>query len=437
MRRFLPDADLQHTMPPLNLIHDPISCPSIMFNAISGPVSGWERLLDKASKAASRGDAKNEVIESARQKPEQETSMETAHELHDLGSTRKPQESEGLQIESAQKKSKELPGKTTEPQDSWSRLVKNAHREAEHLSSKHITKQLILTAKQTSLSQMPKEVQMNVKRNMELSPGIRLRWLGDCDCLEYLHKYYDLELARFYALESIGLYRGDLCRAAVLAREGGFYLDLDVQLKEPLTSLVDNDTTFMSGIVHENALYNAIMAATPGNEIISDSIEGIRQLYRTYGVSNVEHLGCIALARAIKQFRARECTDQGILATATSRWTCGKQVVRTFQEQWYSCWPRTPGIPKSDCPLNRTLAMEAYDGAHFGIFGAPLENKLIGWSRMEECTLRGCGGTSHHPPDNLDKMYERLRDADKHDKSASSQTSTKGSRASNQTSPRK
>merc|ERR1719487_804090 len=83
---------------------------------------------------------------------------------------------------------------------------------------------------------------------LELSgvEALQPRWLGDKACHDYIITHYDEELAGFFDRAHPGNYRGDICRAAVLYREGGFYADVDVELKVPLTELVDAETTFMS-----------------------------------------------------------------------------------------------------------------------------------------------------------------------------------------------
>ena len=54
----------------------------------------------------------------------------------------------------------------------------------------------------------------------------------------YVRQHFDDDLAEIYNAEHAGQFRGDICRAAVLAQEGGFYADLDLEPAVPFRSLV-------------------------------------------------------------------------------------------------------------------------------------------------------------------------------------------------------
>lgn len=270
-------------------------------------------------------------------------------------------------------------------------------------NGRKIPPQLILTGKQASFDELPHKIRHNIHRTLKFTPELRLRWVGDCECLEFIKSHYDDELARIFATEPKGMFRGDLCRAAVLAKEGGFYTDLDVQMKEPLTSLVSDNTTFMSAVSLPNVLLNAIMAAAPGSAIVLRSIEHMRAIYRSGVVP--QFLGPQALYQALHSTREKECAHQIPLASSAERWLCGSEEIRMLQERFYSCWPPPPNRPKSDCPSGRALSMWAFDGAGWGIFAGGPEDKLVGWSRMEECLDYGCGaGGPVHSDDLRDRV---------------------------------
>lgn len=344
MLRDLAGTSLHDSTPQRKLVADPIHCP-VQLNALSKSISPWEELLDSV---------RDDRVKSASPRPKNEMGD---HEKGD------PVPVPGTLIPS----------------------------------------QLVLTAKQSSLDQMPQAIQFNVKRNMQMSPELRLRWLGDCDCLEFIRKHYDDELARFYSQELIGNLRGDICRAAVLAKEGGFYIDVDVEMKEPLTSLVDNHTTFLAGVAAPHGImFNAIMAATPGNEIMTGSVEEIRSMYRQHGAgAMITLLGCTALTQALAKIRHRDCAENYAPSHAFAKWTCGKEVVRLFDERKYNCDPYEADRREEDCPPSRTAAMWSFEGAQWGIFSSWPEDKLVAWSRMHECTSYGCGAGGYEQSDHL------------------------------------
>lgn len=255
-----------------------------------------------------------------------------------------------------------------------------------------IPAQLVYTAKDKHFEKIPPDVQNNINRTIELNHDLRVRWFDDQDCLEYIKLHYDNELAKYFVSEKLGMFRGDMCRAAVLAKEGGFYLDLDAQIREPLSSLVEADTTFMSAVAEHDGLVilNAILASAPGDAIMRESMEQMRKRYR----SNEEptYLGPEALADAFQSVHDRDCMAEEVISGATPRWVCGSEVVRLYQERSYSCWPPDPDRPPEDCPAERALGMMGFEHAAYGIF---MGSKLIGWPRLAECGILGCDAGGH------------------------------------------
>lgn len=258
--------------------------------------------------------------------------------------------------------------------------------------SRKIPSQIVFTAKSSSMKDLPAELQRNVNRTLRLSPDLRVRWFGDRDCMEYIKKYYDDELSRIFASETLGMYRGDICRAAVLAKEGGFYSDVDLEMKVPVTSLVEDDTTFMSAFAGQGSIVlNAIMASVPGDAIMLESIEQMRQQYRSKRLDSF--LGCRALRNAMEVVQTKECGNESLILHETPRWTCGSEVVRMFQERFYNCMPPDPGLNEtSDCNAKRGMAMMHLDHGSLGIF---IGSHLIGWPYTAECVLSDCNDGGH------------------------------------------
>lgn len=263
-----------------------------------------------------------------------------------------------------------------------------------------IPPQLVLTARESSLSEKTRAVQHNIRRTLNMSRDIRMRWLGDRDCYDYIKKHYDDEFATIFAKELIGMYRGDMCRAAVLAREGGFYTDLDVQLKVPLTSLVSEDTTFMSAYAHRGeGVLNAIMASAPGEYIVTQSIKRMIEMYKSG--DKILNLGPVALQISIWDLNKNVCPDESTYSTPTRHWRCGPAVLRMLKEDAYPCLG-PDAWPKEYCPPARTLAAFVSSGASYGLFD---ENEtLVGWSRMEECFSYGCEAGGRDKSDHLQSL---------------------------------
>ncbi|CAK0866421.1 unnamed protein product, partial [Prorocentrum cordatum] len=108
--------------------------------------------------------------------------------------------------------------------------------------------QLVMTAKAGGVDDLPPKQRDNVRETLALNPELTLRFLTDEDCRGFISKNYEPDLLSAFDNEKHGSYRGDICRAAVIAIEGGFYADLDVQFRVPFVKMVDEGTTFMSAL---------------------------------------------------------------------------------------------------------------------------------------------------------------------------------------------
>eukprot|EP00928_Gymnodinium_smaydae_P027593 TRINITY_DN21296_c0_g3_i1.p1 TRINITY_DN21296_c0_g3~~TRINITY_DN21296_c0_g3_i1.p1 ORF type:complete len:248 (+),score=21.71 TRINITY_DN21296_c0_g3_i1:209-952(+) len=246
-----------------------------------------------------------------------------------------------------------------------------------------------MTAKQGTLSDLPANIRANVKRNLALDEGMTLRWLVDADCEAYLQEYYDAELLRIFEGEKQGMLRGDICRAAVLAREGGFYMDLDIQLNSPLSQLVDDTTTFASAFTMDGFVLNAILAVKPGCPVLTESLEQTKKLYRNelphVGIS----MGTEAIFRALNVVVDRDCAGHELRPKSILQWDCGPHTLRFYEERRISC----PPGGSAECPPIR--AKSTFDGLMYGIF-EPLQaqaaaSNLVAWSRYEGCHAWFCG----------------------------------------------
>merc|ERR1719487_1968232 len=126
------------------------------------------------------------------------------------------------------------------------------------------------------MEEMPDGVIENIRNTQALSRGLKLRWFGDKACRQYIKDHYDDELLEMFDSQEEGMYRGDICRAAVMYNEGGFYLDVDVQMNVSLASIVDKDTTFASAFSLGGDIFNAIMASEPKSEIMAENLNEIK-----------------------------------------------------------------------------------------------------------------------------------------------------------------
>ena len=79
-------------------------------------------------------------------------------------------------------------------------------------------------------------------------------------------------------------YLSDYVRLQVLAKEGGVYLDTDVELLKPLDIFIDG--SFHIGYMHNCALGTAVMISPPKHPLVSRLIDQYRKLPTNNGINN-------------------------------------------------------------------------------------------------------------------------------------------------------
>jgi len=264
-----------------------------------------------------------------------------------------------------------------------------------------IPKQLIMTGKPETFEEMSAAVQANIQHTLSLSgDDVKFRWFGDQACRQYIKDHYEADLLLLFDKERHGYYRGDICRAAVLYQEGGFYLDVDLQLAVPLTSLVDADTTFASAYSHSDGVYNAIIATVPKSPILAETLKEIRGWYANERVEQKLHpnslMGTFTMLHGMQSAMNAACSAGDVLKKMTdSAWKCGEHSIRMYAEMDLRCFP--PWLP--ECPAERQKS--PHFGLRLGLFpaGSPVVpgRVPVGWSRFVACDddTTGCGSGGH------------------------------------------
>jgi len=239
-----------------------------------------------------------------------------------------------------------------------------------------------ITTGHYALSNLSHEFRDNINRVTGMNPGMRLRYLSDQDCYDYLQKHYnETELPTFYKKENIGMYRGDICRAAVLAKEGGYYLDMDIYPLVPFEEFTRPEVTFMTVLtMGRTALLNAMMAATPGHPILLDSLKAIPEWYRTQGHWNLTgQLGMGATWDGLSKFLSNNCPTMAVTGISAPV-PCGKDdSIELFDEVWCDKNGHT-------CPADRQESI-----VKDGIYDST--GRQIAWSRFSTCKTFSCGVT--------------------------------------------
>lgn len=278
-----------------------------------------------------------------------------------------------------------------------------------------IPPQLVMTGYFRSLDDniMPPEARSNLRNTLAHAQGLKTRYLNDASCHEYIKEHFDADLLRFFDSEKHGSFRGDICRSAVLLREGGFYADLDFQLHVPLRSLIDKDTTLMTAFtaqppyigyvqpikvgaqlgggyqVFTQPVLNALIAVRPNSTVMERTIKHIKNWYTN---EREGLLGPLSMAKAVGETVQEKCpTDPSKSDFEVARWTCGSENFRFYEEENLGSGPDCVREGQTVCPAER--ATSSFDGLRYGVFAmgdGSREQRLIGWPRYLECFSAGC-----------------------------------------------
>ena len=259
-----------------------------------------------------------------------------------------------------------------------------------------IPRQLLLTGPGSFLHDLPLELRQNAEEIISSNPSLNIQWFSDADCYAYISYYYDSELAGMFRREFRSSFRRDLCRSAVLYREGGFYVDLDVELLVPLTSMIGPSTSFLSVFGVDGGFLSSVMACQPFSEVLANTLIELRKWYRGSvprqpdasldGAASSELMGALTLNRAVRQTAMEMCPHTRLLPSSLD-WSCGREVFRFYVEGELRC---SVLQGSQECSVQR--ARSPFAGLRYGIYTP--EHQLIGWPRFEACRRVGCGDPS-------------------------------------------
>lgn len=276
-----------------------------------------------------------------------------------------------------------------------------------------IPQQLVMTGPGRALD-LPEVVKSNIANILRVSPGMRLRYLSDRDCFNYLNSSMPSRfgLLNMFKLLWVGAFRGDVCRIAVLFREGGFYLDLDVDLHVPLHELVDGNTSFMAAYestdVSKVGVLNAVMAVKPWSAVMRKAIDHMVKEFHSGRFARVldegSQFGPLTLGQGFGDVLAEECPDESIQSHKQEllsrkvplQWVCGMHSFRFYVQRQLNC-----GGPQQASPLECTPARmdPSKPWLNFGIFKPGVNGELMAFSRASWCQEYGCnvgGKRLHH-----------------------------------------
>lgn len=303
-------------------------------------------------------------------------------------------------------------GSSLQNSKEWRKQPMNLRSQA--LVKKLIPPQLLMTGPHAHIDAFPQAARENIEKTRKLAPGLKFRYLSDSDCSKYIEEHFGGELFERFNSEVHGSFRGDICRSAVLLREGGFYLDLDVELNVPLQELIDERTTFMSAFAaniqpdHKESgpvplILNALIAVTPQHSIMQRVVEKIPKWFDGHARGSL--LGPTVMQESIAEAILDKCPDVAFSRQGSGiengqghpvpgEAACGTETFRFFQEEYLGgSFGGTACKDKGEivCPMERATGPFEVQLGLFRIGKEPLSERLIGWPRYAKCTKYGCG----------------------------------------------
>lgn len=108
---------------------------------------------------------------------------------------------------------------------------------------------------------------------MQLNPGYEYLFFSEKDCINYINKYYSEELQQLFENLSNLAHKCDLFRYCYLYKEGGIYIDADLEMKVSCDTIIDTSkSSFITAVgAHSNNTFgectNGFILTEPSNNI--------------------------------------------------------------------------------------------------------------------------------------------------------------------------
>ena len=156
-----------------------------------------------------------------------------------------------------------------------------------------------------------KLIKNNIAKISKMNPEFEIKYFSDDECYHYIKQYND-ELANYFQSESHGAFKADIFRLVVLYFDGGYYLDVDLDMKLSIDQFINNRTLFTTVVSNNNKeIFQAFLGSIPKHPIIGINIQLMLDYYRgdldlsaiSVTISQIEnHLGPVLMSQAIKQY---------------------------------------------------------------------------------------------------------------------------------------
>ena len=132
-----------------------------------------------------------------------------------------------------------------------------------------IPDRIIVTWKNNNV---PGEILQRIQR---LNPNKELVFYNDINIISYLGRHYGEKYVNFFKQIKRGMFKADFFRLCYLYRDGGYYMDIDIEPLVPFAAVIHKKTSFFTilSAVNRPHVFQALLFSAPKNPIIGKCIE--------------------------------------------------------------------------------------------------------------------------------------------------------------------
>lgn len=286
------------------------------------------------------------------------------------------------------------------------------------------------------LEMLSQAAKANVMRNVAMNPGFQLKIHGDDDCMRCIGDSKFPDLAKVIAnaeWKSGNQPAANVCRACLLFSEGGWYVDVDVEMAKSFSSLATRSESFVGGWSAVAGGQSSLLGASQGSIFINEWLSVMSQSAASVikaqsqprGNGNFTHVGAQhdrvphvqeeregsfgwgadTIGNALKN-TANNCGDKQLTYPESSREVCGKRVRLFLELDWDSADARRL-VDSRTLQVARSGRETAKNLARYAFF-SPIESEqgsdLVAYQRFQGCSDWGCGMNGGQ------KIYPEARD---------------------------
>jgi mannosyltransferase OCH1-like enzyme len=165
--------------------------------------------------------------------------------------------------------------------------------------------QILIQDKPLNSSELPRKLQTVIESNKAGFPDINYKLYDQISTREFINSNYKSSILETYDALKPYAYKADLARYCILAKIGGWYVDIGIKILQVLLPKDDIDLILFSdrGCTTSApwAIQNGLIYAKPENEVFYYAIELIYENYknRFYGKTALDPTGPNLFGRAV------------------------------------------------------------------------------------------------------------------------------------------